>query len=209
MSQDWVSNLYTTATEADTTLSNMELMFATLKSVFSGATAPANQVAGQTWFDTTKKVLKNRNQGDTAWIGLMHGDTSQKIWVYRNSAMDGWAVDSSVSDKVLALKGGTTYTAGAATAGSWTISGLDHTHSHNHQWYNYNAGTAHQSYDSGGSLTAITKNTQANDAVAANAEDAQKLGSDFYTDTDATSGGTHDGAWRAAAAVGTLQYLDL
>lgn len=209
MSQDWTTNLYTTATEADTTLTNMELMFSTLKCAFSGATAPASQVPGQIWFDTTKKACKQRNQGDTAWVGLMHGDTSQKIWVYRNAAMDGWAVDSGVSDKVLAIKGGTTYTTGAETAGSWTVSGLAHTHSHNHKWYDVDPAGAHDTWDTDGNPTAITKNTQANDAIVANSDEVQKLATESYTDLDATSGGTQDGTWRAAAAVGTLQYLDL
>jgi hypothetical protein len=214
MSQDWVSNLYTTSTEADTTLSNMELMFATLKSVFSGATAPANQVAGQLWFDTTKKVLKNRNQGDTAWIGLMHGDTSQKIWVYRNSAMDGWAVDSSVSDKVLALKGGTTYTAGAATAGSWTISGLSDTgHTHGAGTY---AGPNHAHTGTTDACASTVTPTGPDGYTVAHPSHTHTFttanagtGSVTGTSASATATVTTDGAWRPAAAVGTLQYLDL
>lgn len=209
MSQDWTTNLYTTATEADTTLTNMELMFATLKSAFSGATAPASQVPGQIWYDTTKKACKQRNQGDTAWVGLMHGDTSQKIWVYRNAAMDGWAIDSSVTDRVLALKGGTTYTTGAATAGSWTISGLSA--SHNHQWYVNNADASnHETYDSGGTEVSVgvtAENPNSRWSITPGQGTGARWNMDAYTSNAGAA--VSDATWRAAAAVGTLQYLDL
>ena len=81
-----------------TDLGNMEKNFAALKSLFSGASQPASMAACHPWFDTSKHVLKVRNDGDSAWYGLMHGDASQKMWIYRNAAMSGWAVDSGVSE---------------------------------------------------------------------------------------------------------------
>lgn len=215
MSQDWIANLYTQATEADTTLSNMELMFATLKSLFAGAAAPANTVAYMPWGDSTKKVLKRRDDGDSAWFGLMHGDTSQKIWVYRNAAMEGWAIDSGVSDKVLALKGGATYTAGAATAGSFAVTDSGHTHAstlaapnHTHtlgtdagttgtadQPVVVSGGYAFNSSGAGGGVPRMSTTT-GNPTVTA------LTGS-------ITSGTAVIADIRPAAAVGTLQYLDL
>lgn len=40
----------------------------TLQSCFSGATAPANPVAGQFWFDTSGGYLKQRNAANSAWL---------------------------------------------------------------------------------------------------------------------------------------------
>jgi len=48
------------------------------------------------------------------------GDTTLKLWVYKNTAVTGWAIDGTVYDQVLAMKGGTTYTTGGVTAGTWT-----------------------------------------------------------------------------------------
>ena len=205
MSQTFTDDCFAAGHVAQTDLANMEANFATLKSTNSGGSAPANQVAGMLWFDTTKKVQKQRNQGDSAWIGLMHGDVSQKVWVYRNAAMDGWAIDGTVTDKVLALKGGATYTAGAATAGSWTLSG-------------FTSGTESADHTHGVSITSGAPSATVNIPDGAGGT-PQFPGS--QTHTHAVSGNTgvksaththtvsHDGTSRVAAAVGTLQYLDL
>ena len=121
MAQSWTDDVYASGHVGDTDLQNMENNFTAIKSMFSGGSAPSNAVAGMPWFDTTQKVQKQRNTANSAWIGLMHGDTSEKRLVYRDAAMDGYARDSGVTDKVIALKGGSTYTTGAATAGTWTI----------------------------------------------------------------------------------------
>lgn len=214
MSQTYTADCFAGAHEAQTDLQNMENNFAALKSSFSGAGAPSNTVAGMPWFDTTKKVLKYRNTADAAWYGLMHGDTSQKIWVYRNAAMDGWAVDSGVSDTILALKGGSTYTAGAATAGSWTVSGL------------YDTGHAHTP----GTFAAPNHTHSGTSSIPSattivNGEGGTAVASDSHTHTLTTGNPTataitgisssgyaiiaSDSAWRPSAAVGTLQYLDI
>lgn len=39
-----------------------------------------------------------------------------KMWFYANSAPTGWTIDSTPSDELLAIKGGSTYTAGGTTA---------------------------------------------------------------------------------------------
>jgi hypothetical protein len=203
MSQDWTDDVYASAHTGETDLQNMENNFAALKSLFMGASAPGSMAAGHPWLDSTQHVFKYRNDGDSAWVGLMHGDTSQKFWVYRNAAMDGWAVDSSVSDNVLSLKGGTTYTAGAVTAGSWTISGItsdtkaDHTH-----------GVSGNTSTDGVSPIYLYENEVGAVSLSQRSH---------YHSFSVTSGGggghshviSHDGTWRPAAAVGTLQYLDL
>jgi len=120
MAQDWTDDVFAAGHTGQTDLQNMENNFAAMKSLFSGAAQPASMAACHPWFDTTQHVLKIRDDGDSAWLGLMHGDTSQKLWIYRNAAMSGWAVDSGVTDTVLALKGGSVYTTGGASAGTWT-----------------------------------------------------------------------------------------
>ena len=225
MSQTYTTDCFGPSHVAQTDLQDFENNFAALKSMFSGASAPSNTLAGMHWFDTTKKVQKVRNTGDSAWIGLMHGDTSQKIWVYRNAAMDGWAIDSSVTDKVLALKGGSTYVTGGASAGSWSISGFaSHLHSqtaHVHVWYNFNpaTGTNDQSYDSAGALKNLASTHAKESSIcgihATGDYTIQSISDDFHTSnpTAAVNTGStalsHDATWRPAAAVGTLQYLDL
>ena len=42
-----------------------------LRSLFSGATAPTSPVAYQLWADTATKVLKQRNAANSAWIELL------------------------------------------------------------------------------------------------------------------------------------------
>lgn len=229
MAQNFTDDCFASGHVGQTDLQNMENNFACLKSMFSGGSAPSNPVAGMPWFDTTKKSQKQRNAGNTAWIGLMHGDASQKVWVYRNAAMDGWVVDGAVSDRVLAVKGGGTYTTGGATAGSWTISGLSGT-GHTHGAGSYAAPNhAHTLANYGGSVS----------NAAGRGDPCGKFESDTHLTTKAGVGGgdtfqrkslttgnpsatavsgtsasgnaspTHNGSWRVAAAVGTLQYLNL
>ena len=229
MVQTWTDDTFAAGHVAQTDLQNMENNFLSLRSSFSGAAAPGDTVAGKQWFDTAQKVLKVRNEGDDGWYGLMHGDVSEKRLVYRNAAMEGYARDSGVTDKVIALKGGATYVAGAATAGTWTISGLTaanesaHTHNHNHQWHNaiYAAGGTPESYtyDSAGNALVYDdegfNKGQAGPAGKFGSDSDSRDHVDAYTKKTATAGSAHthavsqSGAWRAAAAVCILVYLDL
>lgn len=141
MSQLWTEDCFASGHVGQTDLANMEKNFICLRTLFSGLAQPASMAACHPWFDTAKHVLKVRDDGDSTWYGLLHGDTNQKLWVYRNTAMAGWKVDAGVSDRVLALKKvGGTYATGGATAGTWTQpnhlhTGPSHTHtgpSHSH-----------------------------------------------------------------------------
>ncbi len=209
MSQPWVANLYTAGTVADTTLSNMELMFATLKSAFSGVSAPSSAVAGQVWYDTAKKLMKHRNQANSAWRGVLAGTSALKLWLYLNAAQEGWALDASTgADDVLAIKGGSAaynVNGGTHNVGSWTISGVSvnsHTlitsempaHSH---------GINHDQLAGIGSLP---------NSFAAN----QGIADQIATVTDSIGGGgghnhnlTIGSTWRPDAAVGRLFYPDV
>jgi hypothetical protein len=227
MTQQWTDDVFASSHNAQTDLQNMENNFQTLKSLFSGSSAPANTVAGIPWFDTGKDLLRLRNAANGSWYGVMHADASQQIWVYRNDAMSGWVVVTSVTDKVLAIKGGSNdyNVTGGNTSGSWSITGLSHSHpvsvsSHNHQTCSYNSGNySGNLYDSGGNQ--ISPNTTStgfeNSWVWGTADtntDQYKLAEDAYTSNTAPSASSDTAApstsnWRPAAAVGTLQRMDV
>jgi hypothetical protein len=70
--------------------------------------------------------------------------SGRKLWIYEDdgSIPTGWSLVSAVGDRVLGIKGGSTYTTGGATAGTWSHSHTQsgtHTHgiqsdSHTHGW---------------------------------------------------------------------------
>jgi hypothetical protein len=134
----------------------------------------------------------------------MHGDTSQKMWVYRNTAMAGWVVDSSVSDKVIAIKGGSQAykVSGGTTAGTWTQPSHTLTPSeipaHSHPT-KINTNTPNSSNPSADYLANATFYRAASNDTNPNMV------------ANNTRGGAHHhgNAYRPAAAVGTLQYLAL
>jgi len=58
MSQTWTDNPFASGNVGQTDLQNMENNFLALKSMFSGAGAPANAVAGMLWHDTGNNLIK-------------------------------------------------------------------------------------------------------------------------------------------------------
>lgn len=70
MSQDWSSSVPTFTNNAESDIGTMRLMFATLKSGFSGTSAPSNPVAGMGWIDTTAHIFKIRNEANDGWISI-------------------------------------------------------------------------------------------------------------------------------------------
>jgi hypothetical protein len=122
----------------------------------------------------------------------MYGDSNNKIWMYSNTASDGWAIDGTApTDVVIALKGGSdAYDADGGTEAGDFDPGT-HTHdvgSHTHPV---------------GSISAIEWG--AGDVVGS-------LHGGPPANTGAGVGTTDaDGAnpsYRPEAAVGTLQYPD-
>jgi hypothetical protein len=235
MSQSWTADSYRYDHVGTTDLQNMENNFAALKSMFSGAGAPSNAEAGMPWFDTGQSILKIRNAGNSAWLGVMYGDVNQKIPVYRNSAPDGWAIDSSVTDRIIALKGGTAAynTNAGAVAGTWSQGTHIHTMTHNHtvpvhnHKYSHKEGAPyyrHKTYDSGGSLIdpSLSTSQYGNIIQTTFAFDSftsrDGLGDSYTANVSSTVSGSsaaNVGAngtistWRPAAAVCTLQYPDV
>lgn len=124
MSQTYDPDCFGSGHQAQLDLDKMKNNFAALKSSFSGTASPGNSEAGMLWFHTTNKLLKVRNDANDAWLGVMAADAAHKIFVYRNTAPDGWAIDASVKDCVLALKTDTGTNAynyeGGNVRGTWT-----------------------------------------------------------------------------------------
>ena len=208
MGQTWTDDVFAGTHNAQTDLQNMENNFQTLKTMFSGISAPANAVEGMGWFDSDNFVMKQYN--NTAWQGLMHGDLLQKMYVYRNTAMAGWVVDTSVSDRVLAFKGGGTYTTGGAAAGSFTHGHTDTFAgaAHNHKWYDYVSLDTYDTYNSAGSAITLEPAFTGPGSIP-----VMRISStDYYTNnaTPAVTGSvTSNTTLRPAASVGTLQRLNL
>ena len=220
MSQDWETNVVDwSGVTAQTCMNNIELMLATLRSNFSGSSAPSNLVAGNLWYDTDSgnESLRVRNAASDAWLAVLLGDASQKLWIYRNASCEGWIIDAAVTDCVLALKGGTNaYNAnGGTTAGTWTQPNHTHSIAHAHDaatvldTITEYLGNVNPYYLASGEEIAIEGHVE----PAGSPSIENWTGETLETTVDAASGNSGNGAtaatWRPAAAIGTLQYPDL
>lgn len=143
----------------------------------------------------------------------------RKLFFYNNTAPTNWSTVSA-GDRILGLKGGSTYTTGGAVSDpGWAITGWDED-THNHPWY-YNAGNDYSyTYNDAGSLTLM-------DTYGAGGEYQvgilMRVWNDFclgtyfgiklvsgtygYTDND-THTHTHSGTWRPVGAMGILAQFD-
>jgi len=240
MSQTYTANCYQSDHVAVTDMANIEANFATLRSCNSGASAPANTEAGLLWFDTstaagTDGLLKIRHDENNAWLAVLCGDASQKFWVYRNTTMDGWIIDATVTDRVLSLKGGTgLYNANGGTVAGETWANLKahvhtggtHTHAHGnhvHQIYSTaGSGDHHSFYNAAGTATIFPSSNWTADQQmgVAGASGDHKMNAEMYTNLTITVAGATSGATgntgaqstadvRPQAALGTLQYPDI
>ena len=110
MSQTYTDNCFTTTGVVQTQMGQVEENFAALKSAFSGATTPANTVAGMWWFDTTANILKLRNEANSAWLS---------VWDFANNKP---IVTNNISaDFGAALKDTAAGTAGLRTLGTTAV----------------------------------------------------------------------------------------
>ena len=203
----YAANTYAGGDVAALNLQQIENNFEYLRTSFAGAAAPADPgggLEGVIWRDTNNSIFRAR--GDSSWLGIFACDNSGDngvIPVYRNAAIEGWAVDGDITDKVIALKGGAqAYNAnGGTTAGSWTLSGIttvnesSHTHTVNSH--------AHS----------IPYN---NNGYIGNADPVNLTGGTTGSASPGTSGGSahnhsvsHDATDRPAAALCTMQYPDI
>ena len=115
MSQVFTDDCYGSAHTATTDLQAFEDNFAALKSAFSGATEPANTVAGMWWFDTTANILKLRNEANNAW---------QSVWDFANNKPVITNLSAEITDAMIATanKDGAAGTACMRTLGTTATS---------------------------------------------------------------------------------------
>jgi len=115
MSQVFTDDCYAANHTATTDLQAFEDNFAALKSAFSGATEPANTVAGMWWFDTTAKILKVRNEANDAW---------QSVWDFANNKPVIANLSGEITDAMIATanKDGAAGTACMRTLGTTATS---------------------------------------------------------------------------------------
>jgi len=65
-----------------------------------------------------------------------------EIWIYADSAPDGWTINATPSDELLAVKGGSTYVTGGTAAGSFTTPA--HSHDMNSHIHNVSGNTGNE-----------------------------------------------------------------
>ena len=109
--QTYTDNVFATDHAVQTDMQNVENNFAALKSAFSGATTPADTVAGMWWFDTTTNILKLRNETNNAW---------QSVWDFANNkpVITNLSNEITVAMMAAAIKDPAAGTAGLRTLGT-------------------------------------------------------------------------------------------
>lgn len=206
MAQTYTEDCFAAGHVGLTDLQNMENNFHALKTMFSGSSAPSNSTGGMPWFDTAKKILKIRGSTNGQWFGVLSASATPRFWLFANAAEDGWVVDSSVSDRVLAVKGGAQAfnVAGGSLAGNWTISGTtvgQESALHAHTFQHVHTVTTVTIYSGTSDMTPV-------EVIAA----SSAVNGSTFTGTESTvhtHSFSNDATWRPLAAVGTVQYLDL
>ena len=194
MAQAYTINCFDPNNSVQSDMAAIEQNFEALRTLFSGLAAPANPSAGMAWAHPGGvDGLRMRDVANSAWLAVLLGDANSKMWLYRNDAAPGMQVDATVTDKVLAIKGGSEAydVSGGNNAGSWTISGLSSVNStHGHSG---TTSTEDADFHSGGT-TLNTKATEPHNHTFS----VSNQGSHNHTVH-------HAGTSRPSAAVGTLQ----
>jgi len=218
MAQDYYDDCYDDEEYFYGEMDKIEDNFLAIKTNFSGASAMSDSAQRSVepfmaWGDTVNKVLRFRNADDDngkGWFGHMHADDTCKIYVYRDSdTLDGWVIDvsSDIEDCVIAVVGDSsdTYNAGGTVSGDWSINGG----SHSHKWYDYSS-SDRQLVDQDGNWASLHNYGVADVKSYAcfwEVRDYSYVSHSWLDDSHTSMYGSHQ--WRPAAAVGTIQYLDL
>jgi len=179
---------------------------------------------------TTMPYFRPESNGTT--IRLLIGDASSKFWMYRNGTAPGFVIDSTVTDKVIAIKGGGGTNCYNVDGGNLSqaygtgVHAWGHVHgagTHTHPFTGTITGTAASHAHSistdtdtlayGGSNVGVGSyqltTTGHNHTGSTGNNSASVTGTSSGTAT-ASSGNTADNTtYRPYAAVGTLQYPDI
>lgn len=224
MAQNYDEDCYGPTHVAQADLQKMKDNFECLRTTFSGSTTPP-LAEGLLWLDTATNILRIQKAGTTGWLGILTGDADQKIWIYRNNTLPGWVIDDTVVDKVLALRGGEYGPVGGVVAGTWTQPPHQHHFIVAKIWVDHNhaftivVGTFSHSHTVDIDIPFLVS-TDTAEAAALDTYTTSQYDSPVYTNNTANwvppadyEGITEPSAtlptWRPAAAVGTMQYIDV
>ena len=224
MAQTWTSNCFDSSNDWDDDLQAMENNHLALQSSFSGASAPTSPVQGQLWEDTGSGALKKYD--GAAWMAVLQGDADFKVFVYRNDTCDGWNIDATVTDRVIAVKGGTgAYNADGGTNAGETWANLKaHTHgvgsfaaaSHKHLAINYTGLNTNPTEGDGTAMTFSGSVGLGNNISTRSSSSGSGniITHDIYTNSQApslsgTSAAQSTSDVRPQACLTTCQYPDL
>ncbi len=214
MAQNFTTDWYELTYVVDTAFQNAENNDNVLRSNFSGSAAPTSPVVGQQWFDIDTGTMKVY-EIDAQWIASLVGGPDFKVWLYTNDEQRGMTIDNSVTDVVLALRGGNYGASGGVVAGRWDIIGLSNASDgiHGHIWKSHSAGWDY-TYDAAGNAFILDNNGLVNRiGIPQWITDGNGFCNNvlFYTnrDGDHTHAISHNSAWRPLGAVGTMQYPNL
>ncbi|MFA5436149.1 MAG: hypothetical protein WC372_08950 [Candidatus Neomarinimicrobiota bacterium] len=116
MAQDYTTDPYNSAHVVATDMGEINNNFAALKSAFSGATTPANTVAGQWWYDTTAHILKVRNEANTAWLSVWDLANNKPVITNLSAEITGAMIAAAIKDAAAGTASLRTLGTGAAQA---------------------------------------------------------------------------------------------
>lgn len=90
--------------------------FAVIKSLFAGASAPSNPVAGQPWPDLTNHLLKIRNEANNAWLSMWDLANNKPVITNLSDEITAAMIASSAKDPAVNVAGLRTLGTGAQQA---------------------------------------------------------------------------------------------
>lgn len=131
---------------------------------------------------------------DTEWklVGGLTGiPENTTMWVYADSAPDGWSLFASPGDVLVAIKGGGTYNTGGAIYGSWA------TPSHSH-------GLANHTHTSSGTVNLSLGNSEAEYSGNVASQHSHNVSIGTNAAAGSTGIGGSSSAYRPRARVGIL-----
>lgn len=223
MAQNYNPDCFDVTHVAQEDLQKMKDNFECLRTTFAGIEAPP-LAEGLIWLETDTNILRIQKAGIGGWLGILTGDVNQKMWVYRNDTLPGWVIDGTVVDHLLALRGGLYGNVGGITAGTWTQPAHQHPFSVAKTWVSH----THTFTVSAGAFThnhtvttiLVTAQAGVGEAASFAIYPTSFYTSPSYNGTTANweppadyNSNTENGAttpdWRPAAAVGTMQYLNV
>ena len=168
---------------------------------------------GNSSLESVPSFARENNGGEAR---IILGDANSKFWLYRNDAAPGMVIDTSVTDRVLAIKGGSAaYNVnGGNEAGAWTHLHTVGSHTHTYSGSVSSTGTATGSHTHTATVNAGsgTSSAVADDrALSTEALSLTVTASGSYSGTTGSGSGNTGSTtdFRPYAAVGTLQFPDV